>query len=168
MNLVTKSGSNEFHGDFYEFLRNDKLDARNFFATNQTNPITGAEIPDSARPEYRRNQFGFTGGGPLRKNKTFFFGYYDALREIKGLSLTNLVPTDAQKAGNFSDVLTDQTTNLCNPPNPSTGKTKPGGDQPGLTFDTGQLFDPATLSNFTCPAGTGIASSEVLVGNPIP
>ena len=167
MNLVTKSGSNEFHGDVYEYLRNDKLDARNFFATNQTNPVTAAEIPDSARPEYRRNQFGFTGGGPIRKNRTFFFGYYDALREIKGLSLTNLVPTDTQKAGNFSDVLTGQTTNLCNPPNPNTGKTKPGGDQPGLTFDTGQLFNSATLSNFICPASTGIPGSTILVGNPI-
>src|SRR5215831_268533 len=115
MNLVTKSGSNGLHGDVYEFLRNDKLDARNFFATNQTDPTTGAVIPDSARPEYRRNQFGFTAGGPIRKNKTFFFGYYDALREIKGLSLTNLVPTDAQRAGNFSDVLTGTMANLCNP-----------------------------------------------------
>ena len=157
MNLVTKSGSNEFHGDVYEFLRNDKLDARNFFATNQTDPVTGAEIPDSARPEYRRNQFGFTGGGPIRKNKTFFFGYYDALREIKGLSLTNLVPTDTQRAGNFSDVLTGQTMNLCGAGGPA-----------NLNFDTGQLFNPATESLFTCPAGSANAGSTILVGSPVP
>jgi len=157
MNLVTKSGSNEFHGDAYEFLRNNDLDARNFFATNQTNPVTGAEIPDSARPEYRRNQFGFTLGGPIRKNKTFFFGYYDALREIKGLSLTNLVPTDAQKAGDFSDVLTGQTANLCGAGGPA-----------NLNFDTGQLFYPATESLFTCPAGSANAGSTILVGNPVP
>lgn len=99
MNLVTKSGTNQLHGDVYEYLRNNDLDARNFFATNQTNPVTGAEIPGSARPEYRRNQFGFTLGGPIRKNKTFLFGYYDALREIKGLSLTNLAPRIPRKPG---------------------------------------------------------------------
>ena len=112
MNLVTKSGANQFHGDAYEFLRNSDLDARNFFATNQVNPVTGAEIPGSARPEYRRNQFGVTLGGPIRKDKTFFFVYYDALREIKGLSLTNEVPTDVEKAGDLSSFLTGQTANL--------------------------------------------------------
>lgn len=157
MNLVTKSGANELHGDVYEFLRNDKLDARNFFATNQTNPLTGAEIPGSPRPEFRRNQFGFTLGGPIRKNKTFFFGYYDALRETKGLSLTNQVPTDAQKAGDFSDVLTGQTTNLC------------GADGPAnLNFDSGRLFDPATEYRFTCPSRSASAGSTILAGNPIP
>jgi carboxypeptidase family protein len=60
INLVTKSGTNEIHGTVYEFLRNDKLDARNTYATS--------------RPEFRRNQFGFSVGGPIRKNKTFFFG----------------------------------------------------------------------------------------------
>jgi hypothetical protein len=157
MNLLTKSGSNQIRGDAYEFLRNNDLDARNFFASNQVNPATGAEISGSARPEYRRNQFGVTLGGPIRKDKTFFFAYYDALREIKGLSLTNLIPTDAQKAGNFSDVLTGQTANLCG-----------GGGPANLDFDTGQLFDPATESMFTCPAGSASAGSTILVGSPVP
>lgn len=157
MNLVTKSGSNIFHGDAYEFLRNNDFDARNFFATNQTNPVTGAEIPGSARPEYRRNQFGATLGGPIRKNKTFFFGYYDALREIKGLSLTNLVPTDVQKAGNFSSVLTGQTANLCGAGGPS-----------NLNFDSGQLFNPPTEYLYSCPAGSANAGSTILAGTPVP
>jgi len=157
MNLVTKSGSNQLHGDAYEFIRNDVMDARNFFATNQTNPLTGVEIPDSARPEYRRNQFGFSLGGPIRKDKTFFFGYYDALREIKGLSLTNLVPTDVEKAGNFSNVLTGQTINLCGAGGPA-----------NLNFDTGQLFNPGTESLFTCPAGSANSGSTILAGNPVP
>ncbi len=143
MNTITKSGTNEFHGDAYEFLRNDKLDARNFFA--------------DARPKFRRNQFGATLGGPIRKNKTFFFGYYDALREVKGLSLGNFVPTDRQKAGNFSDLLTGQTVNLC-------GAGGPG----NMNFDSGQLFDPATEYQFTCPSGSASAGSTVLVGTPIP
>jgi len=157
MNLVTKSGSNELHGDAYEFLRNDKLDARNFFATNQTDPVTSAEIPGSARPEYRRNQFGFTLGGPIRRNKTFAFGYYDALREVKGLSLTNPVPTDVQKTGNFTSLLTGQTINLCGAGGPAS-----------LSFDSGQLFNPAAQHLFNCPAGSANAGATVLVGSPIP
>jgi hypothetical protein len=157
MNLVTKSGSNQLHGDAYEFLRNDDIDARNFFATNQTNAVTGAEIPGSARPAYQRNQFGFTLGGPIRKDKTFFFVYYDALREIKGLSLTNEVPTPAERSGNLSSVLTGQTMNLCG-----------GGGPANLNFDTGQLFNPATESLFTCPAGSASAGSTILVGSPVP
>lgn len=162
MNLVTRSGSNGFHGDAYEFLRNDKLDSRNFFATNQTDPTTGAEIPGTARPEYRRNQFGVTGGGPLIKNKTFVFGFYDALREVKGLTLGNLVPTDAQKQGDLSGALTGTMANLC----AASGSAAPA----NLNYDTGQLFDPASEALFTCPqnpATPTVAPPTVLVGTPI-
>jgi len=65
MNMITPSGTNQFHGSVWEYLRNGQaLDARNFFAVNQTNPLTGQEIPGSALPEYIRNQFGFAVGGP--------------------------------------------------------------------------------------------------------
>jgi len=157
MNLVTKSGTNEYHGSVYEFLRNDKLDARNFFASNRTDEATGSEIPGSARPKYRRNQFGATLGGPIRKNKTFFFADYDALREVKGLTLGNFVPTTAQRQGDLSDALTGTTLNLCGAGGPS-----------NLDYDTGQLFDPASTSLFTCPAGSANAGSTIMVGNPIP
>jgi hypothetical protein len=157
INLVTKSGSNEFHGSAYEFLRNDKLDARNFFASDRTDPATGATIPGTARPEYRRNQFGFTVGGPIRQNKTFFFGNYEGLREIKGISLTSNVPTADLLGGDFSSYLTGQTINLCGSGGPS-----------NLNFDSGQLFNPASLQKVTCPAGSANAGSSVLVGNPIP
>ena len=163
INLVTKSGTNDFHGGVYEFLRNDKLDARNFFATNQADPSTGAELPGTARPEYRRNQFGFNAGGPIRKNKTFIFGYYEGLREIKGLSLLSLVPTNAEKNGDLSSFLTGQTTNLC----AASGSAAPA----NLNFDQGQLFDPATESLFTCPqnpATPTVAPPTILVGTPIP
>jgi hypothetical protein len=163
MNLVTKSGTNEIHGDVYEFLRNDKLDARNFFATNQLDPVTNQEIPGTARPKYRRNQFGFTVGAPIQKNKTFVFGFYDALREVKGLSLGNFVPTDAERQGNFSSALTGATANLC----ASSGAAAPA----NLNFDSGQLFDPASESLFTCPQNPATPSAPpptILVGNPIP
>ncbi|PYV85297.1 MAG: hypothetical protein DMG05_23000 [Acidobacteria bacterium] len=93
INLVTKSGTNEIHGSAFEFLRNDKLDARNFFAQD--------------KPSFRRNQYGAYIGGPIRKNKTFFFGGYDALKTRKGLTYTGLVPTPAMLNGDFSALLPD-------------------------------------------------------------
>jgi hypothetical protein len=96
-------------------------------------------------------------GGPIRKNKTFWFGNYEALRQIQGLSAGSLIPTDAEKSGNFSSFLTGQTINLC-------GAGGPG----NLNFDSGQLFSPATESLYTCPAGSASAGSTILVGNPVP
>ncbi len=156
INLVVKSGTNELHGSVYEFLRNDKLDARNFFAINQTDPFTAREIPGSARPEFRRNQFGFALGGPIRKNKTFWFANYEGLRFVKGLTLGSFVPTDNQKAGNFSGALTGKIINLCGAGGPA-----------NLDFDSGQLFDPASEAPLTCPPGSANAGSTILVGQPI-
>ncbi len=93
MNAVIKSGTNQFHGDAYEFLRNDIFDARNAF------DIFG-------RQEYRQNQFGATFGGPIIKNKTFFFGDYEGLRIRQALPQLSLVPTPAEIGGNFSSFLT--------------------------------------------------------------
>jgi len=156
INLVTKSGTNVLHGDAWEFLRNDKLDARNFFAANQTDPFTGKEIPGSARPEFRRNQFGLDVGGPMRRDKTFFFGGYEGMRQIQGQTEGNFVPTDAEKRGDFSSFLTGRTVNLCGSGGPA-----------NLNFDSGQLFDPASEQLFTCPAGSALAGSPILVGKPI-
>src|SRR5262249_4096204 len=82
---VTKSGTNDFHGSAFEFLRNDQLDARNFL--------------DGGKPEFRRNQFGFTLGGPVIRNKTFFFGSYEGLREFKGITAVSVVPDDNARLG---------------------------------------------------------------------
>lgn len=89
---VTKSGTNEFHGDVWEFLRNDKLDANNFFANS-----AGA-----AKPPFRQNQFGGTAGGPIIRNRTFIFGAYEGLRQATGGQLFLTVPTDLQRKGDFS------------------------------------------------------------------
>src|SRR5256712_1093805 len=82
---VTKSGGNELHGNVYEFHRNDNLDARNFFDKKSK--------PDDPRlPEFKRNQFGATVGGPIAHNRTFFFGGYEGLRQRKGESRLAVVP----------------------------------------------------------------------------
>src|SRR5437867_8499485 len=82
---VSKSGGNEFHGNLYEFHRNDNLDARNFFDRKSK--------PDDPRlPEFKRNQFGGTIGGPIVRDRTFFFGGYEGLRQRKGLSRLAVVP----------------------------------------------------------------------------
>ncbi len=94
VDLITKSGSNNFHGTAYEFLRNDVLDARDYFATS------------GPKPELRQNQFGGSLGGPIVRNKTFFFGDYEGFRRVFGLTQTSTVPTAYEEAhpGDFSDL----------------------------------------------------------------
>ena len=156
MNTVTQSGTNEFHGSAWDYLGNQKLDARNFFSLNQTNPRTGTDIPRTARPAYIRNQFGFALGGPIRKEKTFFFVSYEGLRFIQGQSSLSVVPTAAQASGDFSSFLTGQKANLCGAGGPA-----------NMNFDTGQRFSPASEYLFTCPASSALAGSQVLAGQPI-
>ena len=79
ISAITKSGTNQFHGSLFEFLRNNDLDARNFFDGASTAP-------------FKRNQFGGSFGGPIRKDKTFFFGSYEGLRQRRGYPLTFNVP----------------------------------------------------------------------------
>ncbi len=91
VNATLKSGTNEFHGVLYEFLRNEHLDARNFF--------------DPSLPPYHQNQFGATLGGPILRDKLFFFTDYEGLRIRQGQTDTALVPTAAQRSGDFSSQL---------------------------------------------------------------
>jgi hypothetical protein len=93
INIISKSGSNGYHGAAYEFLRNNDLDGRNFFAT--TGPA----------PEYRQNQFGANLGGAIIKNRTFFFGDYEGFRMVQGQTYTSTVPTlyEEQHPGDLSD-----------------------------------------------------------------
>jgi len=103
VNVVTKSGTNDFHGSLFDFLRNDKLDARGYFDHDQVDPLTGRVTP--ALPKLIQNQFGGTLGGPVVKNRLFFFGAYQGTRTINGTSSGNVrVPTSGERAGNFSGV----------------------------------------------------------------
>jgi hypothetical protein len=92
VSIVTKSGTNQMHGSAYEFYRGDRFDAKNFFAPT--------------KPEYKRNQFGATGGGPLMRNRFFLFGAYEGLRTIQGQPFLGSVPSQAFLSGNFSALAT--------------------------------------------------------------
>ncbi len=97
VNLTTKSGNNAFHGTVFEFLRNEALNARNVFA-----PATAA---NPGKPEFRRNQFGFVVGGPIKRDKTFFFADYQGTRQLIGRVVSSTVPTVAERGGDFSALL---------------------------------------------------------------
>ena len=89
VNLITRGGGNALHGSLYEYLRNRSLDARNFF------DAAGAQ-------KLIRNQFGVTAGGPVARNRTFFFANFDGLRERQGLTRLAVVPSPAERAGDLS------------------------------------------------------------------
>ena len=153
VNVAVKSGTNEIHGGLYEFIRNDVLDARNFFDQNQTDLTTGAQIPGTARPPFRRNQFGFFAGGPVRKDKTFIFGDYQGTRIREGLTNLETVPTNGERGGDFSDRLTGVNFSPC-------------GDLSQIpVYDTGTIFNPFTTRNFTCSNGTVVLLRDPLSYN---
>jgi hypothetical protein len=130
LNATIKSGGNQFHGDVWEFFRNDKLDAADYFED-------AGGVP---KGELRQNQFGGTIGGPVIKNKVFFFADYEGLRRIQGTILTGTVPTLAERNSNytdFSDLITGQATSPLLE------------DQLGRTMPTGTILNPATTRSVT-------------------
>jgi hypothetical protein len=134
-NIVTRAGTNQFHGSAWEFLRNNAMDAKSFFA-------------DSVEP-LKRNQFGGTVGGPVKKDKTFVFGYYEGVRNRQGETTQTTVPSDLERQGNFGELCTQ---------NIPKGQTQPSffnssgncilGDGSGPDMQGGQLL------NFFVPRGT--------------
>ena len=126
-NIVTRTGTNNFHGSAWEFLRNNALDAKSFFA-------------DSVEP-LKRNQFGGTFGGPVKKDKTFFFLYYEGVRNRQGETTRTTVPSDSERTGNFAD--------LC-PLNNGTFNAQ------GICIDnsTGQVSQNGQLFNYFVPPNT--------------
>ena len=173
VNVVTKSGTNQIHGDFYEFIRNDVLN------TAQPDP-TGAE---GITPDYKQNQFGATIGGPIKKDKTFIFGSYEGLRNVQGVTsssgLRDAADVPRSRRGffrgwpsctAFGGTLTDQ--NFANVlqarPGCSAAIATAGGAplNPGTSWGAifpnniipTQCFDPtavALYNNYVAPSGTG-------------
>ena len=103
VNAITRSGTNQFHGSAYEFLRNNKLDARNFF-----------DDPTQSTPPFKRNQFGGAVGGPIFKNRTFFFADYEGIRQSKGITTVATVPSVIARTGALCSN-PDNPNNVCTP-----------------------------------------------------
>ena len=131
LNATIKSGTNSFHGAAWEFFRNDKLDAADYFE----------DAGHVKKGELRQNQFGFSGGGPIIKNKVFFFGDYEGFRRAQGTVLTGSVPTVLERNSgytNLSDLIT--------------GQSGTQTDALGRTIPLGTVLDPATTRAVTAGA----------------
>ncbi|MBI2834235.1 MAG: carboxypeptidase regulatory-like domain-containing protein [Acidobacteria bacterium] len=136
VNVVVKSGANRASGSAYEFFRDRALNARNYFAP-KTEPA----------PAYRRNQFGGSFGGPIVRNRTFFFGDYEGTRTREGVTMVTNVPTLAERNGDFSRSL------FARPINPYTGQPFPAARIPSL---------------FLSPIGLAIAGLYPLPNRDVP
>jgi len=140
VNMITRSGTNAFHGSVYDFFRDDSLDANDWFSNRNGDPI----------PPLRRNNYGFTFGGPIFKNKTFFFVDYEGLRS-SGLDTANgTVPTDLMRAGDFGEVCAAQ-----------------GGDfdtNGRCSVDAGQIWDPYS-GTFDENAGGAVRTAFIPFNN---
>jgi Carboxypeptidase regulatory-like domain/TonB dependent receptor-like, beta-barrel len=152
INVITREGTNDFHGSAYEYLRNRVLDARNFFDTAQT------------PAKLIRNQFGFSVGGPVVHDKTFFFASTDWFRDREGLSQQATIPTLAEAGGDFSALCqTGFTSGVCNlPPNPNP-----------QNLSALQIYDPLTgqpFANDKIPPGdiSSVAKSILSTMYPAP
>jgi Carboxypeptidase regulatory-like domain len=145
VNIQIKSGSNAFHGSAYDFNRNDAFDANNFFNNRAGRP----------KPDFKQNQFGGTLGGPIYKNKTFFFGDYQGLRINAGQTYLSTVPTLKMRNGDFSEInrlIYD----------PQTGQPFPGNIIPHNRFDPASANVFAQLYPEPNTAGTIAANGQNL------
>ncbi|MEO7146117.1 MAG: carboxypeptidase regulatory-like domain-containing protein, partial [Bryobacteraceae bacterium] len=150
-NVASKSGPNRFHGDAYDCFRNDGLDANDFFS----------DRAGLAKAPFRFNQFGATAGGPIRKNKTFFFEAYEGVREIQGVTFVDTVPTSAQRQGDFSRTFNSggKLIQIFDP-----FSTAPDPGHPGQFIRTPFAGNPVTnTNNFTSATPQGIHKDDFSV-----
>jgi hypothetical protein len=163
LNASMKSGTNNFHGTLWEFLRNEKLDANSF--RNNLTQITrpNGTVGSIERPKYRQNQFGAALGGPIIKNKTFFFGDFEGTRIRQGRSIVASVPTAIQRASGYTDFSDLITRN---------GNRVRGTDLLGRSILIGTIFDPATTRRVTSgqvdPVTGRTATGTGFVRDPFP
>src|SRR5580698_9093662 len=152
-NIITRSGTNSFHGALWEFLRNDAMDSSDYF-TQAIQPL-------------KQNQFGATFGGPIFKDKTFFFGYYEGFRNRQGESVPATVPSALERTGNFGEICTDI-------PGDSFGASGNCDNSGGTPDPNGQLTlfgQPVPFNNTpTCPFCPPIdpVASNILPFFPLP
>lgn len=140
VNIVSRGGTNRFHGTGYEYLRNSALDAKNFF-----------DDPNRKIPPYRQNQFGASFGGPIRRDRSFFFANYEGLRIHQSLTNTTLLPTAAIRQGDFTGI------------NPLSGQPFPTLVNPA----TGQAFQGNHISQSAMdPLSLAVLAREPLPSQP--
>jgi hypothetical protein len=151
LNAVLKSGANHFYGDVWEYLRNDRFDANDWFLAHTGKP----------KPAFNRNQFGFTLGGPIWRDKTFFFVDYQGTRLSQGQAYVSTVPTALERSSgytNYNDLLTNQTGTQT--------------DSLGRVTPIGTVFDPATTRTTTKgaldPVTNMVATANGSVRDPFP
>ena len=148
VNLTTKSGGNAFHGNVFEFFRNEGLNARNYF-----------QASNAVKPDYRRNQYGGMFGGPVVKDRTFFFVDYQGQRQSIGRTVTSNVPTLAERSGVFRQNIYDPATTV--------GNTRQ--QFPNNTIPTSAM-DPVALSlldRYPLPTNTATANNYSRTANEI-
>jgi hypothetical protein len=157
LNSITRSGSNEFHGTFFEYLRNSKLDARNFFDRGAT------------PPPFKRNQFGFTLSGPVRKDKTYFMGSYEAMRDRLNQTQVDFYPDEEARRGIITDA-SGRTIRIVqvNPRvkpyldlMPLPNSTRVGG---GFALDSSPQFLPTNENFFTVRLDHQLSTRDSLFG----
>jgi len=155
VNLTTKSGTNTFHGNVFEFLRDEHLNARNFFQS--ANPV---------KPQYRRNQYGGTFGGPLVKDRTFFFVDYQGQRQTVGRTVTSTVPTVLQRQGIFTEAVAGRIPAIYDPAT-TVGSARspfPGSTIPKSAMDPVAL---ALLARYPLPTSAGTANNYSRTANEV-
>lgn len=146
VNLTTKSGTNRLRGTGFEFLRNDALNARNYFQS--TNPI---------KPDYRRSQFGGTVGGPVAKDRTFFFFDYQGQRQAIGRTVISTVPTVLQRQGVFTEAIAGRVPVIYDPSTGATNRSPfPNNTIPGSRMDPVAL---ALLQRYPTPTSSGTSNN---------
>lgn len=153
VNLTTKAGGNAFRGTLFEFFRNENLNARNYFQKS-----------NAVKPDYRRNQFGGVLGGPLVKDRTFFFVDYQGQRQTIGRTVTSVVPTLLQRQGIFTEAIAGRVPTIYDP-RTTVGSTRqpfPNNTIPGGAMDPIAL---SLLDRYPLPTSAGTSNNYSRTAN---
>jgi hypothetical protein len=145
INLTTKAGTNSYHGNAFEFFRNQALNATNYFQTN---------LP--TKPDYNRNQFGGTFGGPIEKDHTFFFFDYQGQRQSIGRTVTSTVPTLLQRQGIFTEPIAGRVPTIFDPTSGTVRTAFPGNTIPAARIDPVAL---SLLQRYPLPTSAGTSNN---------
>jgi hypothetical protein len=152
VNISTRSGTNDFHGEVFDFFRNSDMDARNFFNTVLTS--TGAPNPQAT---FKRNNFGASAGGPMVKNRAHFFASYEGLRQRQGIPINSLVLTQAQATQ--AQASTDPAVKALAALIPATNTT-----ESGQAFFVGSAVAPVNIDQGTADVDVELTGADRLHG----